>query len=122
LRGRTGLGFIVFHAHNGPIEIMLELGLVGLVLYAAMFTSVLRDGWRLLHRDPAVAQLVLGFCALVVVASISEVLVLGPWLSLLLFLRTLALRSLHETRGSAPTTPPDDARDRPSSTRAGSVG
>jgi O-antigen ligase len=98
------LGFIVFHAHNGPIELMLELGVVGLALYAAMFGSVVRDGWRLLHRDPAIAQLVLGFCALVFVTSISEVLVVGPWLSLLLFLRTLALRSLHETRNAPATT------------------
>ncbi len=95
------LGFIVFHAHNGPIELMLELGVVGLALYLVMFGSVVRDGARLMHRDPAIAQIVLGFSALVLVTSISEVLVVGPWLSILVFLRTLALRTLHETRDAA---------------------
>lgn len=90
------LGFIVFHAHNGPIELMLELGVIGLALYLAMFLATVRDGWRLLHRDPEVAHIVLGYCTLVFITSISEVLVVGPWLSLLVMLRTLAMRSLRE--------------------------
>jgi O-antigen ligase len=91
------LGFIVFHAHNGPIELMLELGVIGLALYLVMFFAGMRDGWRLLHRDPQLARVLLGFCTLVFVTSFSEVLVIGPWLTIFVFLRTLALRSLRET-------------------------
>jgi O-antigen ligase len=95
------LGFIVFHAHNGAIELMLELGVIGLALFLAMFVAAVREGFRLLHRDIETAQLLLGFCTLVLVASISEVLVVGPWLGILVLLRTLALRSMREAARAA---------------------
>ncbi len=90
------LGFIVFHAHNGAIEIMIELGAIGLVLFLAVLWCTASGGWRLLHVRPALGQVVVCYCVLVTVASVSEVLVLGPWLSVLVMLRALSLRVLSD--------------------------
>jgi O-antigen ligase len=95
------LGFIVFHAHNGAIELMLLLGVVGLALYLLMFGAAVRDGWRLRYVDARLSQVVIAFAVLVVVSSVSEVLVLGPWLSLLVLLRTMSMRTLREAANAA---------------------
>lgn len=90
------LGFIVFHAHNGPLEIMLELGLVGLVLYLLMFFTVLGGGWRLLRVRPDLGEVIVAFCVLMFVGSFSEVLNFGPWLSMLVMLRAMGMRAKAE--------------------------
>ena len=90
------LGFIVFHAHNGPLEILIELGVIGLVLYLTMFFSVMIGGWQLLRIRPELGEVVVSYCVLIFVASASEVLVFGPWLSLLVMLRAMSMRAIAE--------------------------
>jgi exopolysaccharide production protein ExoQ len=42
----TRVGFDVPHAHNGILELLLELGLIGLVLFIVYLTPLLVRGWR----------------------------------------------------------------------------
>lgn len=109
------LGFIVFHAHNGAIEIMLQLGIIGLALYLLMFGATARDGWRLRYVDARLAQVVVAYAVLVVVSSVSEVLVLGPWLAMLVLLRTMSMRTLREAKAAA--VPPGHVARRAGSVR-----
>lgn len=62
-RGMTGpslqissaIHFIVLHAHNGFLEIALELGLPGLVLFLLSWIRAARQLWSLWRRGPLAA-------------------------------------------------------------------
>lgn len=46
----AALGFTVFHAQNGYLELWLELGLVGLVLFVLSYARAWRRIWPVLRR------------------------------------------------------------------------
>jgi exopolysaccharide production protein ExoQ len=49
----AALRFIVFHAHNGFLEIWLELGLLGLILFVLSYLRAWRKLWPVLRSgDP----------------------------------------------------------------------
>lgn len=49
-----------WHAHNLPIDIAVQLGIVGLALYLALLAALLREYWRLGGRGTPRAARVLG--------------------------------------------------------------
>jgi exopolysaccharide production protein ExoQ len=67
-----GLSFHLNQAHNGYIEVFLNLGLVGLVLLSIVIISGYRNLVRALYRDPQVGMLRLIFFAVVVVYNVTE--------------------------------------------------
>jgi O-antigen ligase len=77
------LGFVVFHAHDGFLEILLLLGVVGLALFVWLLVSTIRLGLVNLRHDTPMAVLAVGYSLLVIVYSISEVIVFGIWLAVL---------------------------------------
>ncbi|HEX4871870.1 MAG TPA: O-antigen ligase family protein [Nevskiaceae bacterium] len=97
LKGPSGviaeeLGWIPFQAHNGYIDILNELGLVGLILLAAWFLVHLQ-GLREVHRfDPPVAALHLALFVYALIYNISE----SVWLRPLNFLDVLVMYSTVE--------------------------
>lgn len=44
----VALKFVAFHAHNGFLEIWLELGVVGLLLFALSYARACRKLWRII--------------------------------------------------------------------------
>jgi O-antigen ligase len=95
------IGFPATHSHNGALEMLLRLGVVGLVLFSMLLFAAAQGGWRLLRDDRALGTWVLMLCALIVLQSISEIATLGGWLNLLIAARTLAIRRAAELdRGS----------------------
>lgn len=63
-------GFSVAHAHNGPLQLMLDIGVVGLLLALATLGALLLRLWRL---DAAPPWLWLaGFTALLAVSNMTE--------------------------------------------------
>lgn len=105
------LGFVVFHSHNGALELLLELGFGGLVLFLCVFcTTTVGGGWKLLRVQPLIGCMVVAFCMFVFISSVTEVLVTGPWLVLLVFMRTLHFRLLAEA---------DEGDDQPAASRFG---
>lgn len=93
------LGFIVFHAHNGYIEIMLQLGVVGLALWAMLPLATIIVGSRLLKSSYRIGQWVLLFAIAVLMVSISEVLIYGAWTAVLGLMHAVAQR---EARAQQP--------------------
>ncbi|CAN5567714.1 hypothetical protein BH10ACT2_BH10ACT2_05190 [soil metagenome] len=94
-------GFIVAHAHNAALDLMLRLGAVGLGLYLLQLLGAVRSGWRGLIRDEAFGRLVLLYCALMVVFGFSEASpVYGVWPGLLVAFMTLARNPRSKTVGS----------------------
>lgn len=77
------LGYKAATSHNGVLELMLRLGVVGLVLYIVVFASAVRNGFRLLRTDPAWGRFILMTMVIVAMFAVSEVLtVLGVWFAL----------------------------------------
>lgn len=98
-------GFTVFHSHNGYLEVLLVLGVVGFGLFLWLLFSTLRLGWMLLGDDSSMATLVVAFVALIVVSSVSEVTFFGIWLALMAALHCFVLRAhRRRTRHEAMTS------------------
>jgi O-antigen ligase len=87
------IGFYVFHAHNGYLELMLELGLVGLALFALLMLGVFRLGSRRLKTDFALGQWAIVINVTLLIYSMSEIGTAGQWLSMTWLSYVLLLRS-----------------------------
>ncbi|MBI4882711.1 MAG: O-antigen ligase family protein [Actinobacteria bacterium] len=86
-------GFIVAHAHNAALDLMLRLGAVGLGLYVIQLLNAARAGWRGLIGDDPFGRLVLLYCTMIVLVGFSESLpAFGLWLGLLIAFATLKRR------------------------------
>jgi O-antigen ligase len=79
----NGLGHTAFHSHNGYLEILLLLGVVGLALFVWLLISTVRLGLVNLRRDTPMAVFAVSYVVLIAVLSITEVVVFGIWLGLL---------------------------------------
>jgi len=93
-----GLGFTVFHSHNGFLEILIELGALGLVCFLVLLSSVVIGGYRLLHSSPRWGAVLILFAALITIISLAEVATFGPWLGMLCGLRVVQLRETRPTQ------------------------
>ena len=51
----AAMRFIVFHAHNGFLEIWLELGILGLALFTLSYLRAWRKLWPLLRSETSAA-------------------------------------------------------------------
>jgi O-antigen ligase len=97
------LGFVVFHSHNGFLEIMLVLGVIGLALYVWLMVSTIRLGLLNLRYDTPMAVMAVGMVTLVAMLSISEVTVFGIWLAMLSSLNCLITMTDSQRRGRRDT-------------------
>jgi O-antigen ligase len=93
------IGFAVGHAHNGAIEIMLEVGLIGLALYAWLFGHTLMRALRQIRRSQVASWISL-LCLVQFFLCLDEPMVWGGWLALLSMLSVLSVDtdSVPETR------------------------
>ncbi len=86
------IGFRAPHAHNGVLDLTAQIGVVGLILFAALFFSTLRGAVHSYRRNEAFGSFVLIFLATLAVASLSEPVFLGPYTSVLAMLRIVTIR------------------------------
>lgn len=87
------IGFFVQHAHSTYIEILLLMGVVGLLIWLWIVLSVAVGGWRIRRRFPAMAQWTLAFAAAVLVMAVSEVIAFGPWMVLMSMMRVICVHA-----------------------------
>ena len=67
------LGFVARHAHNGFLDLWLELGLAGLLLFAAGYFQAVRNGIRLLRmRHDRLASWPLLYLAFMLLYNLAE--------------------------------------------------
>ena len=92
----TKLGFFVTSAHNGALELLFRLGVVGLVLWCCQFAYTFWRGAVLWQTGDPRGRFTLLFCTVVLAFGFSEShLVLGFYFAL------LSVLSLPVTTGSA---------------------
>ncbi len=94
-----GLGFTVFHSHNGYLDILIALGVVGLVIFSWLLVSALHGGFALLRLETHLGVFTICLVALMLAMSISENAFFGVWLALVAAVRSLRL-------GLDPPSPP----------------
>jgi O-antigen ligase len=87
------VGFYFSHAHNGLLEITFMLGIVGAALWLILLFSTLVLALRVQHVRPDIFQLLVLLPLVLIVLNVSEVAVYGPWLSMLVICRVLAIRA-----------------------------
>jgi exopolysaccharide production protein ExoQ len=100
------IGFEAAHAHNGTLEMLLELGFIGLALYAALVVGTVRDALRIGDRAPVLRSWILVTLAALLVMSLSESLFLQSWLGYLLMLRIVGMRIVNGAQSQFAVSPP----------------
>jgi exopolysaccharide production protein ExoQ len=92
------IGFRAFHAHNGALDVVLQVGVIGMILFVCLFVPTLLSSLRLARRGSAVgtAIVVAGFA--IAVMSLSESLFLGPWIPFICLCRGMTLRAEQPAR------------------------
>ncbi len=86
------IGFEAAHAHNGALDLALQAGVIGLVIYLVIFVAVLRRGLSLIDPAPDYATWTLMACAAILVMSIPENIYFGAMLGYLLILYGVLLK------------------------------
>ena len=86
------IGFKAAHAHNGALDLTLQVGLVGLAAYTTLVWQALRGAVRAMaHRSTAaVGQWAVLVVSSLLLMSIAENVFLGPYLGLLAVVATVA--------------------------------
>ncbi|MEK7424917.1 MAG: O-antigen ligase family protein [Actinomycetota bacterium] len=97
---RRAIGFDAAHAHNGALELVFEVGIVGLALYLAFFVSVVRRGLRSLTTANPYGRWALATCAALAIMSVSEVLFQGAFLGYLAIVGIVTTRADLDARRS----------------------
>lgn len=109
------IGFTVPHPHNGILDVILQLGLVGAAIFALLWFSVLAGSIKMLNRQPRMADWMISVLLGQFFISLSENVFLGAgWLAIIIMFRILLLRkqglSLDpEERPARPRTPLQEA-------------
>ena len=109
-RGFPPLVASLNEAHNGYIEVYLNLGLIGVGLVAAVLIAGYLNSIRVIQREREFGGLVLAFTAVAVVYSITEAgfrMMSPTWVFLLLVLvcGTGVTTRRHEGKKADPTIP-----------------
>lgn len=86
------VGFPASHAHNGPLDILLQIGLVGLVVYGVVWFTTLRKGWLALHTRRDLAVWTVTFILANLMMAFSESVFLGPMVGYLAIAKLLLMR------------------------------
>ena len=87
------IGFRAFHAHNGVLDVVLQVGGIGIFLFLCLFVRTLLSSLRLARSgSPVGAAIVIAFLAIAVM-SLSESLFLGSWIPFICLCRGMTLRA-----------------------------
>ncbi len=92
------VGFPNSHAHNGALDLALQIGLIGLAVFTVLWFSTFGRGWQALRTDPELGVWVVSVLFAQMFMSISEDVYLGGWLAVLCAMKVLLMRrqsSLH---------------------------
>ncbi len=92
------IGFEANHSHNGTLDLLVQLGVVGTAIFGALFVSTLVGGMTADSPDRRLSDWILIVLSVQVLVSLSEPVFLGPWLVVIMILRGLTLKSMPSWR------------------------
>lgn len=91
------IGFRASHSHNGPLEVTLGIGAIGLFLFFIFYLSTFTAALRYLKRSD-IAVFTFTFCLLQLIVAFVEPVFLRDWLNVLVISRVLLMRMQIEDR------------------------
>lgn len=87
------IGFIAPHSHNGFLDLGVQLGLVGVLLFFALFIPTIISGFSLVRERPKIGAWVVSVGVVQVYMALSEPVLIGfGWLGVVMVLRLVTLR------------------------------
>lgn len=92
------VGFNAFHAHNGPLDLALQLGLPAVLLFSVFMFSAGFTAWRLKRDFPFIAAWMLTVVLIQAYTSLSEANFLGGWFAMLILVRVWGMRLVQAKR------------------------
>lgn len=88
------VGFVVPHAHNGALDLALQLGVIGLAIFGVLYLATMTESIRMVRERPKVAAWIVSTMVVQAYMSFSENVFLGNgWLPMLFMFRILLQRS-----------------------------
>ena len=90
------VGFHIPHSHSGTLDVWLNYGLVGVVLFGILYISGVAKGIRLFRRRPQTAEWLLTLLAVQLLMGLSENVFLGAWIVYIGLARGIAQRELND--------------------------
>lgn len=104
------IGFRAPHAHNGALDLTLQVGVIGLGLWITLFASTVLSSVRSYRRGEEFGIFSLMILSSIFVASLSEPVFAGAYLAVLGLLRVVGLRldrraELHRLATTAASKP-----------------
>jgi exopolysaccharide production protein ExoQ len=108
------VGFRAAHSHSSVLEFVLQLGLVGFFLYVVVFGSMASAGWWLMRRQSTVGRWICATVAVMLILGLSEPVVFGAWLGLVVLMLQLATRLSRQSGSVAHSLswlPPGDSAE-----------
>ncbi len=90
------VGFHIPHSHSGVLDVWLNYGAVGVVLFGILFVTGVAKGVRLLRRSPRTAEWLLTLLAAQLLMGLSENVFLGAWIVYIGLARGIAQREIND--------------------------
>ncbi len=86
------VGFEASHAHNGALDLALQIGLVGLLVFSVLWLSVIKTAWSRIHTSPDLSIWILAVLAANFVIGLTEDVFLGGWIAIFAAMKVLLMR------------------------------
>ncbi len=100
------VGFVVPHAHNGAIDVILAYGVIGLGLIAVVLVTNFAKGATLIRRSPMIGEWVITISAAQLLMGFSENVFQGHFFLYLLVMRAIAQRTINDLDQPQPIEAP----------------
>ena len=106
------IGFDAAHAHNGVLDLLGQLGGIGLLLYVAAIWTTARAATARLRQAPGAAMFALVTLSAQLLMSVAENVFLGVWVVVLVILHSLVQREAADELAPLTIGRPDRRRAR----------
>ena len=86
------VGFENTHAHNGILDLILQIGIIGAIIFAVLWASTLYGGWQAIASQPDLGVWVVVVVTSNLLMSLSENTFYGGWLAVFGILKVMLMR------------------------------
>lgn len=92
------VGFRNSHAHNGPLDMALQIGVIGTAIFLVLWASTLRKGWSVISSQPDLGIWVVAVMSANLLMALSEDAFSAGWIVVFALMKTLLMRRKESLR------------------------
>ncbi len=86
------VGFPNAHAHNGPLDMALQLGVIGLAVFLVLWASTFRRAWQNINSQPDLAIWIVAIMSANLLMALSEDAFFAGWIAMFALMKMLLMR------------------------------